>query len=198
MKDGGIKMGKYIDNIEQEIRETILVKEKTLKLSNTIAQAAKVIIESYKKGGKLVAFGNGGSAADAQHIVAELVNKLYFNRPMLNAIALTVNTSVLTSIGNDSSFDEIFSRQLESLVDEKDIVIGISTSGNSKNVIKGLETAKKNGSLTIGMTGETGGNMKDVSDILINVPSNKTTRIQESHITIAHIICNLIERELFE
>lgn len=190
-------MQNYIDDVEHEIRESVLVKEQTMRLAPIIAETTQAVVDCYKKGGKLVMFGNGGSAADAQHIVAELVNKLHFDRPMLNALALTVNTSVLTAIGNDSSYDNIFSRQIESLVDEKDIVIGLSTSGNSVNVIKGLEAAKKLGCVTIAMTGHSGGKMKNIPEILINIPSNKNTRIQEAHITIGHIICALVEREMF-
>ena len=190
-------MQEFLDDVEQEIMESILVKEQTLKLAPTIAKTAKIVVDSYKKGGKLVIFGNGGSASDAQHIVGELVNKFHLDRPMLNALALTVNTSVLTAIGNDLSYDEVFSRQIENLVDERDVVIGLSTSGNSKNVIKGIEAAKKRGSITVAMTGHSGGKIKDLPDILLNVPSASTPRIQEAHITIGHIICALVERELF-
>ncbi len=188
----------YAQDIAQEIRESILVKQQTLRLSPIIAKAADSIVKSYKKGGKLVVFGNGGSAADAQHIVGELVNKLHMDRDMLNALALNVNTSVITAIGNDSSYDNIFSRQIEFLVDERDVVMGISTSGNSENVIRGLKKAKERGALTIGLTGKTGGRMKGLPDIIVNIPSDKVTRIQEAHITIGHIICGLVERELFQ
>lgn len=167
------------------------------KLIENIELIIKKIIESYKKGGKLVMFGNGGSASDAQHIVAELVNKFYLDRPMLNALALNVNTSVLTAIANDISYDDVFARQIEYLVDYKDVVIGLSTSGKSRNVIKALQVARNRGALSIGFTGESGGIVKDYVDILINVPSNSTPRIQEAHITIGHIISELIERELF-
>lgn len=142
-------------------------------------------------------FGNGGSAADAQHITGELVNKFYINRPMLNALALNVNTSVLTAIANDVSYDDVFSRQIEHLVDYKDVVIGLSTSGKSKNVIKALQVAKNKGALAIGFTGESGGMLGNYADIVINVPSNETPRIQEVHIIIGHIICELVEKELF-
>jgi D-sedoheptulose 7-phosphate isomerase len=164
---------------------------------NKVEDVTKRIVESYKRGGKLVLFGNGGSASDAQHISAELVNKFKIDRPMLNAIALNVNTSIITAIANDISYDQIFSRQIEHLVDHKDVVIGLTTSGNSKNVINGLITAKNKGALTIAFTGKSGGKVKDVVDILMNVPSDSTQRIQEMHITIGHIICELVEQELF-
>jgi len=191
----GVNMKKIIMD---EFRESIDVKEKSLKeLVDKIEETSKKIIDCYRKGGKLIVFGNGGSAADAQHIVAELVNKLNFDRPMLNALALTVNTSVLTAIGNDSSYDNVFSRQIESLAKPGDVIMGISTSGNSVNVVKAMEKAKTIGALTIGMTGQDGGKLKSFSDILLNVPSKKTQRIQEVHITIGHIICGLVEEKIF-
>lgn len=162
-----------------------------------IEAIAKKIVESYKRGGKLVMFGNGGSASDAQHITGELVNKFYLDRPMLNALALNVNTSIMTAIANDISYDDVFSKQIEHLVDYKDVVIGLSTSGKSKNVIKALQVARNKGALAIGFTGETGGLLKDYTDILVNVPSSITPRIQEAHIVIGHIICELVEKELF-
>lgn len=162
-----------------------------------IEALAKKIVESYKRGGKLVIFGNGGSASDAQHIVAELVNKFYLDRPMLNAIALNVNTSVITAIANDISYDDIFARQIEHLVDNRDVVIGLSTSGKSRNVINALQMARNKGALVAGFTGETGGLVKNYVDILINIPSNDTPRIQEAHITVGHIICELVEAELW-
>jgi D-sedoheptulose 7-phosphate isomerase len=158
---------------------------------------ARKSVESYRKGGKLVCFGNGGSASDAQHIVGELVNKFYFNRPMLNALALNTNTTVMTAIANDISYDDIFSRQVEHLVDNKDIVIGLSTSGNSVNVIKAVQAAKNKGALTIAFTGKNGGKLRAHADIVLDVPSDHTPRIQEVHITVGHIICEIIEQELF-
>jgi len=187
---------KILEAIDEhnELIDKILKDEK---LIEKIELITKKIVESYKKGGKLVMFGNGGSASDAQHIVAELVNKFFLDRPMLNALALNVNTSVLTAIANDISYDDVFARQIEHLVDYKDVVIGLSTSGKSRNVIKALQVARNKGALAIGFTGESGGMVKDYADILINVPSNSTPRIQEAHITIGHIISELIERELF-
>jgi D-sedoheptulose 7-phosphate isomerase len=162
-----------------------------------IEKITKSVVETYNKGGKVVFFGNGGSASDAQHLSAELVGKLKIDRPMLNSMALNVNTSIITAVANDFSFEEVFSRQIEFLVDRKDVVVGISTSGNSKNVIKALITAKNKGALTVGFTGRNGGKVKDVVDILMNVPSDNTQRIQEMHITVGHIICEIVEQELF-
>lgn len=188
------------DKISGDLKEHAEVLNSLLRdqrLIGRIEEITKRIVESYRNGGKLVLFGNGGSASDAQHISAELVNKFKLDRPMLNAIALNVNTSIITAIANDISYDEIFSRQIEHLVDYKDVVIGLTTSGNSKNVIKGLVTAKNKGALTIAFTGNGGGKVKDVVDILMNVPSDNTQRTQEMHITIGHIICELVEQELY-
>ena len=185
--------------IRQELNESILVKEKTKSLAPQIAKATQAILNSYKNNGKVVFFGNGGSAADAQHLAAELINKQYIdNRPPLAALAFTVDSSVLTCIGNDVHYNEVFAKQVQALVNKNDVVVGISTSGNSPNVIRGLEEAKKKGSYTIAMTGETGGKMQDLPGLLINVPSKKVSRIQEAHITIGHIICGLVEEKLFK
>ena len=159
------------------------------------------IVESYKNNGKLIIFGNGGSAADAQHIAGELVNKFKIDRPMLNAMALTVNTSVLTAVANDYSYDDVFSKQIERLADSNDIVIGISTSGKAKNVQKALIKGKERGAFVVFMTGETGGQIsKDcngIIDITLNMPSKNTPRIQEAHIMLGHIVCELVEKELY-
>jgi len=184
--------------IKNEIEDSIAVKQKVLEqLMPKIKEFCEKSINAYKNKGRLIFFGNGGSAADAQHLVGELVNKFYFDRPMLDSIALNVNTSVITAIANDSSYDNIFSRQIESLVNKNDIVVGISTSGNSRNVINGLLKAKEKGVTTIGMTGVTGGKMKEIVDLLINVPSDITPRIQEAHMLIGHIVCGIVEKELF-
>ena len=156
-----------------------------------------MIINTLRDGGKVLICGNGGSAADAQHIAGELLGKFYMIRRALPAIALNTNTSVITAIGNDTSFDEIFSRQVEALGTEKDVLIAISTSGNSRNVIKAIEKAKEKGMKVIGLTGRSGGMMRNICDVLINVPSQDTPRVQESHITIGHIICEIVEKELF-
>ena len=186
-----------IDRINKsiEVKKNILRDNNLVKKVDLISQA---IIKAYKSNRKVILFGNGGSAADAQHLAGELMNKFYIDRKSLPAIALTVNTSILTAIGNDYSFDQIFSKQLEGIGDEGDIAIGISTSGNSKNVIEGLRFSKKNNLFTIGFTGKNGGNINNIVDICINVPSNDTPRIQEAHIMIGHIVCEIVEKELFK
>jgi len=163
-----------------------------------LAQVAEKLIEAYRAGKKMLLFGNGGSAADAQHIAAELVGKYYLDRRPLPAEALTVNASSVTAIGNDYSFNDIFSRQVQALGNPGDVAIGISTSGNSLNVIKGAQTAKRKGMITVGLTGEDGGSLKDEVDYCVCVPSRDTPRIQEAHIMIGHILCELIEHALFE
>lgn len=187
--------------IENIIKSSIDVKERILNdsdLLSKISDVVNMIVESYKKGGKVFFCGNGGSAADAQHLAAELSGRFYFDRPPLAAEALHVNTSYITAVANDYAYDVIFSREVDAFCKEGDVLIGISTSGNSANVLKAFETAKGKGVLTIAMTGESGGKMASISDILINVPSNDTPRIQESHITIGHIICQIVEEELFQ
>jgi len=163
----------------------------------TLAQIANSIIECYKNDKKVVLFGNGGSAADAQHIAAELVGRYIMERRSLPAIALNINASVLTAIANDYHHHQIFERQIEGLVNPGDVVIGISTSGNSENVIRGILKAKEKEALTIAFTGRGGGKIKNVVHISFEVPSDKTSRIQEVHITAGHIICELVEQTLF-
>ncbi|NIV92209.1 SIS domain-containing protein [candidate division KSB1 bacterium] len=148
------------------------------------------------EGNKILLFGNGGSAADSQHIAAELVSKFNKDRKALSAIALTTDTSILTSISNDYAFDNVFARQIEALGQKGDVAIGISTSGNSPNVLKGLAVAREKGLSTVGLTGQNGGKLKDYVDICFNAPTNSTARIQEVHITVAHAICDILEREL--
>jgi D-sedoheptulose 7-phosphate isomerase len=162
-----------------------------------IEKGALTLIDTFRNGHKVLLAGNGGSAADAQHIAAEFVNRFYFNRPGLPAIALTTDTSVLTSIANDYSFDKIFARQLETLANAGDVFIGISTSGKSGNLIEALKVCRKEKILTIGLTGSSGGEMKDLCDICIQVPSDEVPRIQEVHSLIGHIICLIVEEELF-
>ena len=187
----------YYDLILQRVQESIQVKTSILDNIEIIKEIAEVIIKAYRNGGKVLLFGNGGSAADAQHIAAELVGKYYLDRDPLPAIALTVNTSSLTAIGNDYSFDRIFAKQLEALGEAGDVAIGISTSGKSKNVIQALKVAKERGLITIGFTGKDGGMLKDIVDYCLHIPSDDTPRIQEGHITVGHIICEIVERELF-
>jgi D-sedoheptulose 7-phosphate isomerase len=188
---------KFVSN---KIKESISVKELILKdetLLKTIIAVSEQIVNAYKSGNKVLFCGNGGSAADAQHLAAELTGKFYLNRPPLYAEALHVNTSYLTAVANDFSYDEVFSRLVKAKGQNGDILIGISTSGNSKNIIQAFITAKEIGIITVAMTGSSGGNMKNFADYLINVPSNDTPRIQEAHITIGHIICEIVERSLF-
>ena len=183
--------------IQERIVANIELQQAILKQSQLLAQIAEELIRVYRAGGKVLIFGNGGSAADAQHIAAELAGKYYMDRKPLPAEALTVNTSVLTAIGNDYGFEKIFARQIEALGNPGDIAIGISTSGNSPNVIEGIRAAKKKGMITIGLTGADGGQLKNEVDYCICVPSKDTPRIQEVHILIGHIWCELIERALF-
>jgi len=165
-------------------------------LSEEILHAAYSIRDCLSAGGKLLLMGNGGSAADSQHIAAELIGRFKKERKAIPALALTVDSSSLTALGNDYGFEFIFSRQIEALANPNDAVIGISTSGNSKNIIRALNLAREIGAKTIGLMGNNGGKMKDCVDIGIIVPSNDTARIQEVHITIGHIICEIIEQDL--
>jgi D-sedoheptulose 7-phosphate isomerase len=181
------------------IRRSIQTKEELLKTKlEEIARIAETVINAYRQGKKVFWFGNGGSAADAQHLACELVSKFYLDRKALASIALTTNTSELTAIANDYDFNRIFARQIEALVNPGDIVVGISTSGNSPNVIEGIKEAKRRGATTIAFAGASGGKMRESVDYLLTVPSNITSHIQESHIMIGHIICYLVEKELFE
>ena len=180
--------------IQEAILESIRVKEELLKNNlGQIVEISQQIVESLKKGGKLIIFGNGGSASDAQHIAAELVGRFKKDRPGLPAISLTVNTSIITALANDFGYDIIFARQIEALADKADIALGISTSGKAKNVILGLKQAKKMGLATIALTGGDGGELAKQADISLIVSSSQTARIQESHILIGHIICELVE-----
>lgn len=167
-------------------------------LLEKITQVAKLCVAIYKNSSnKTILAGNGGSAADAQHIAAELVGRYGFDRPSLPSLALTTDTSNLTAIGNDYGYDKVFSRQLEGMGMKGDIFIGISTSGNSQNIINAFEVAKKKGITTVALVGRDGGEMAKKADYAIVVPSNSTPRIQESHILIGHIICDIIEKEVF-
>ena len=162
-------------------------------LEKSIQNVIDKIITCFENGNKIIIFGNGGSAADSQHFAAEFIGRFLLERQSLPAISLTTDTSILTSLGNDYSFDNIFSRQCESLVEKNDIVFGISTSGKSLNVINGIKTAKNQGAITIALLGSGGGNLSQIVDIPIIIPSNSTPRIQESHRIILHIICEIVE-----
>jgi D-sedoheptulose 7-phosphate isomerase len=185
-----------INDIEQLIHNSAENIQKSTTLSSDIQKSIESIIQCIKNGNKIVLFGNGGSAADAQHIAAELIGRFKLERKSFPAIALTTDTSILTSLGNDYSYDVVFSRQCESLVSKGDIVIGISTSGNSKNVIQGIKAAKQKGAITIGLLGNEGGILKEVTDISMIVNSSITSEIQEVHRVIYHIICKIVEKEL--
>ena len=165
---------------------------------NDIIEMAHIITGALRETGKVAFFGNGGSAADAQHISAELVGKFKRIRPPLKALALTTNTSIITAIGNDIGFDEIFSRQVEANLDKKDVAVGISTSGRSRNVILGIQAAKKIGAKTVALTGGDGGRLASICDHNVIVPSNDTQRIQECHIMIGHVVCELIDDAIKE
>lgn len=190
----------FENRIKQAIQNSIQLKQNILEdseLLSKISQVSQEIINAFKNDKKVLLCGNGGSAADAQHIAAELSGRFYFDRDPLFAEALHVNTSYITAVANDYSYDEVYSRLVKAKGRAGDILIGISTSGNSKNIIKAIEVANEIGMISVGMTGETGGKMKDICKYLINVPSNDTPRIQEAHIMIGHIICEIVEKELF-
>lgn len=186
--------------IKESIRQSIETKQKILsdeKLLQTIREVAGLCTEVFCNGNKVLFCGNGGSAADAQHLAAEFSGRFYYDRPPLPSEALHVNTSYLTAVANDYSFDEVYARIIRGMGRDGDLLIGISTSGNSKNIIQAFQAANELGMTTVALTGESGGLMKGHCDILINVPSRDTPRIQESHIMIGHIICELVESSLF-
>jgi len=185
------------ERIKDILLESIQVKEEILRNQiDSIAEIAELMIDCLKKDGKVIVFGNGGSASDSQHIAAELVGRFKKDRSALAAIALTTNTSILTSLANDYGFDVVFSRQIEALGKKNDVVLGISTSGKAKNVTLGIKQAKKMGIKTVALSGGDGGDIVKLADVSLVIPSKITARIQEAHITIAHIICEMIEQEL--
>ncbi len=189
-----------INTIKDIINASVAVKQQLLtdeKLLTTLHTLVDVITDAFKNGNKVLFCGNGGSAADAQHLAAEFSGRFYIDRDALPAEALHVNTSYLTAVGNDYSYDVIYARLIKGLGQKGDVLVGLSTSGNSKNVVLAFEEAKRKGMITVGFTGATGGKMKEVSDYLLNVPSTDTPRIQESHILLGHIICQLVEEKYF-
>jgi len=193
-------MDDFERRVSVSIRASIAVKELLLRNAEVVSIIAKVserLVETVDTGNKVLLFGNGGSAADAQHIAAEFVGRFAFDRPALPALALSVNTSCVTAIGNDYGFDLVFSRQIEALARSGDLAIGISTSGNSSNVLHGLSTARKMGLCTVALTGCAGGKLKNAAEYCICAPSNETPRIQECHILIGHIISELVEETIF-
>ena len=189
-----------IDFIKSKIEDSIIIKNKLLKneiILSTLEQVINDIINSYKAGGKVLWCGNGGSAADAQHLAAELSGRFYYDRPPLFSEALHVNTSYTTAVANDYSYDIIYSRVVEAMGKKNDVVIGLSTSGNSQNVVKAIEKANQLGLTTVAFTGESGGQLKNISKYLINIQSTNTPRIQECHMILGHTICEIVEMKLF-
>ena len=186
--------------IKEHFQESILVKEQILKDENLITlikNASLEVIKAYRNGNKTLLAGNGGSAADAQHFAGEFVSRFYFDRPGIASIALTTDTSILTAIGNDYGYENLFARQVQAQGVKGDVFIGISTSGNSKNILKALDLCRQKGITSIGLSGASGGAMNELCDYCIKVPSTCTPRIQEAHILIGHIICAIVEEELF-
>ena len=187
-------------NIQAIIEKSIATKQQIIAdktLMVTVQKISDAIVNCYKNGGKVLFCGNGGSAADAQHLAAELSGRFYFDRPPLEAEALHVNSSYVTAIANDYSYNDIYSRYVNGVGKSGDVIIGFSTSGNSENIVRALKVAKEKNLITVGMTGASGGKMKELSDYLLNVPSTDTPRIQESHIMLGHIFCEIVEQQLF-
>ncbi len=186
--------------IKEVIQQSIAVKQQLLADEHTIQlieQTADIITKAFRNGNKVLFCGNGGSAADAQHLAAEFSGRFYYDRDPLPSEALHVNTSYLTAVANDYSYDEVYARMVKATGQKGDILIGLSTSGNSGNILKAMETAQNRGMITIGLTGESGGKMINCCNYIFKVPSNDTPRIQESHILIGHILCELVESALF-
>lgn len=189
-----------MDKIKKIIQASVEVKQQVLqneKLLATIDKTVDVIVKAFQNGNHVYFCGNGGSAADAQHLAAEFSGRFYINRKALPAEALHCNTSYLTAVANDYSYDVVYSRMIDGIGKEGDVLIGLSTSGNSKNIVKSFEKAKEKKITTVGFTGASGGAMRSCSDYLINIPSDDTPRIQESHILVGHIICQLVEEKYF-
>ena len=189
-----------MDKIKKIIKSSIDTKQSVLQnegLLKTIEASVDVIVNAFRNGNRVYFCGNGGSAADAQHLAAEFSGRFYTDRKALPAEALHCNTSYLTAVGNDYGFDEIYSRLIEGIGEKGDVLVGLSTSGNSPNILKAFKTAKKKEMITIGFTGKSGGELRTLCDHLINIPSTDTPRIQESHIMVGHIICQLVEEKYF-
>ena len=189
-----------MDTIIRSIQDSIAAKQQILStpdLLANIAQVAQVMTEALRNGNRILWCGNGGSAADAQHLAAELSGRFYYDRPPLNSEAMHCNTSYLTAVANDYSYDLIYSRMIDGACHPGDVLVGISTSGNSRNICNAFRKAKELGVVTVAMTGSTGGEMKALADYLLNVPSTDTPRIQESHIMMGHIICEIVEANMF-
>lgn len=188
------------NKIKEIIQASIDTKQKVLEsedLLNTVCEVVNIIVTAFKNGNRVYFCGNGGSAADAQHLAAEFSGRFYTDRKALPAEALHCNTSYLTAVANDYGYDVVYSRMIDGIGEKGDVVIGLSTSGNSPNIVKAFEVAREKGIATVAFTGLTGGQMKSASDYLINIPSTDTPRIQECHITLGHIICQLVEAKIF-
>jgi D-sedoheptulose 7-phosphate isomerase len=185
------------EEIRARVRESIRVKQALLDRADDLARIAALWIEALRADRKVIFFGNGGSAADAQHLECELAGRFYLDRRPVAAVSLTVNTSSLTAIGNDYGFAEVFARQLEGIGRPGDVAVGISTSGDSENVVRALQTARDLGLRTVGFTGRGGGRLPPLCDLWLAIDSEETPRIQEGHILAGHIVCELVERELF-
>jgi D-sedoheptulose 7-phosphate isomerase len=189
-----------MDTVIRSIEQSINTKQAILRnaeLIERIEAVADVMVQALKDGKRILWCGNGGSAADAQHLAAELSGRFYYDRPPLNSEAMHCNTSYLTAVANDYGYDLIYSRMIDGACKPGDVLVGISTSGNSTNICNAFRKAKELGVITVAMTGETGGKMKEMADYLLNVPSTDTPRIQESHIMIGHIICEIVEAKMF-
>ena len=189
-----------MDTIKHAIEASIATKQQILNnpaLLGSIQEVAQVMIDALREGKRILWCGNGGSAADAQHLAAELSGRFYYDRPPLNSEAMHCNTSYLTAVANDYGYDLIYSRMIDGACHPGDVLVGISTSGNSKNICNAFRKAKELGVITVAMTGASGGEMKEMADYLLNVPSTDTQRIQESHIMLGHIICEIVEAQLF-
>lgn len=188
------------NRIKEVFQQSIAVKKSILEnaaILSEIEKSVEVVVDAFRNNHRVLFCGNGGSAADAQHLAAEFSGRFYYDRPPLDAEALHVNTSYLTAVGNDYTFDEIYARLVRAKGAEGDVLVALSTSGNSPNILKAIQAATEKGMLTIGLTGESGGKMAGMCDIILKVPSTDTPRVQESHITIGHIICELTESILF-
>lgn len=189
-----------MDTVTRSIAGSIATKQQILdtpELLDTIRRVADVMVEALRNGRRILWCGNGGSAADAQHLAAELSGRFYYDRPPLNSEALHCNTSYLTAVANDYGYDLIYSRMINGSCQKGDVLVGLSTSGNSKNIVNAFKKAKELGVITVALTGETGGDMKALADYLLNVPSSDTPRIQECHIMLGHIICEMVEATIF-
>jgi len=187
-------MNEYIRNQILGIADNFKV---LASMAGDIEQAARACVDTLKAGNKIMFCGNGGSAADSQHLAAELVGRYKLNRPAMNALALTVDTSILTAVGNDYGYETVFARQLEGVGRPGDLLVGLSTSGNSRNIILAMELARRMGIRTMALTGRSGGKMKAAADFCIAVPSDATNNIQEMHIAVGHLVCELVEQEMY-